>query len=298
MRLPALHAVVLALLVATAGCSGVGSQSTVDTTVAETTGTETTTNAERTATEEGDGEAPAELAPGLSERGVEDATALANAHRERLADESLTIDSVNVERYENGSVRERTNVTTRTAANRTRYRIAVNTTEPNWLSGTEGEGELWANGTHVFRAHAVNGTTNYDLDPDSASVDPREYLFGDLTNSDRLLVLFTAFEGERVQQVDDGDATDRERYRVTATDLAHPDFLGPDDAAARNATLDAEIETGGPEAGTFVREYTLRYEITVEGEVVTVTERVRFSNVGETTVERPEWYDGPTNRTV
>lgn len=300
MRRRALHAAALAVLVVTAGCSGVAPQSTGDATVTETTETETTANTERPATETrtADGETPAELAPGLTERGIEEVSALTDAHRERLGDESLTIDSLTVERYENGSVRKRTNMTTRTAANRTRYRVAVNTTEPNWLSGTDGEGELWANGTHVFRAHATNGTTTYSLAFDSTVADPREYLFGDLTNSERLLVAFAAFENERVQRVDGGNATVPKRYRVTATDLAHPDFLGPDDAEARNATLGAVIETDGPESETFVREYTLRYETTVEGETVSVTERVRFSNVGETTVERPAWYDGPTNRTA
>lgn len=283
MRRPSLHAVALALLVVTSGCSGFGSQMGDSTTTAETTAAE---------------DGGVALAPGLSKDGVEDAAALASAHRDRLGDESLTLDSRNAERYENGSVRTRTDMTVRTAANQTRYRVAVNTTESNWLGGPEGAGELWANGTAVFNAHEENGTMTFNrrLGPQSESVDPREYLLGDLTSSDRLLVLFTAFEGERVERMDDGNATVPERYRVTATDLAHPDFVGPDDAAVRNATLDAVIESDGSNSA-LVRKYALRYETTIEGETVRVIKTTRFSHVGDTAVERPKWYTDAANRT-
>lgn len=299
MRRPSLHAVVLALLVATAGCSGFAPQSADNATTTDDATVATETTAETTATETTtEGEVAAGFPPGLTEDGVLDATALSDAHRERLDDESLTIDSHRVERYANGTLRNESSQTTRTAANRTRYRILVNTTRPSWVAGSDGEGELWANGTHVFHARAANGTMEYDLriGPDSEPVEPRDYLRGDLTNSDRVLVLFTAFENESVERMDGGNATHLDRYRVTASDLAHPEFIGPDDTEVRNATLDAVIESDGPKSA-LVREYTIQYEISVEGEIVRITEQIRFSNVGETTVERPEWYDGTANRT-
>lgn len=213
------------MLVVTAGCSGVTPQSTDDATTNDPTGTETPTTATTATETTTGGEVAAEVLPGLTEDGDLDAAALSGAHGDGLADESLTLDSARVERYANGTVRSERNQTIRTAANRTRYRILLNTTRPSWVAGADGEGELWANGTHVFPARATNGTMEYDrrIGPDSEPVEPRDYLRGDLTNSDRLLVLFTAFENESA-------------------------------------------------------------------------ERVRFSNVGETTVERPEWYDVAANR--
>ncbi|USZ69854.1 hypothetical protein NGM10_15735 (plasmid) [Halorussus salilacus] len=310
MRRSALHAVALALLVATAGCSGFAPQSGDDATTTETTATEEQTTAEESTeaeetTAEGttaeettdeDGDATA-LAPGLSEDGVEEPLALSNAHQERLGDESLTISNHRVERYANGTVRNESTRTTRTAANRTRYRLIENTTLPNWVTGANNEGELWANGTHVFSARERNGTMTYirQLGPDSEPTEPRELLVGDLTADDDLLTVFSAFENERVEELDEENATAPERYRVTASDLAHADFLA-DGTEVRNATLDAVVETDGPESA-FVREYTLRYETEIDGETVRVTERIRFSDVGETTVERPEWYDGAANET-
>lgn len=307
MRRPALRAVALAVLVVTAGCSGFASSPQADgdatttapeqaTSTEEVAATDRTTAPEETTTT-AESETDAELAPGLTERGVEDAMALVGAHRERLGGESLTIDALTVERYENGTVRNESRQTTRTAANRTRYRILVNTTAPNGITGADGEGELWANGTHVFHARETNGTTNYSLffDARSEPADTRDYLRGDLTSSDRLLVLFTAFESERVERVDDGNAAAPERYRVTASDLAHPDFVA-DGSAVENATLEAVIESDGPDSA-FVREYAVRYETEIDGETVRVTERIEHSDIGETTVERPEWFDGETNAT-
>lgn len=292
MRHPALHAVALALLVATAGCSGFASSPQVgDAAVTETIAESPTTEGDTTS------ESDADLAPGLSERGVFDAAALVDAHQERLSGESLTVESNRVERYENGTVRNESVQTLRIAANRTRYRVLVNTTLPSWVTGAGGEGELWADGTHVFSARETNGTMTHErrLGPDSEPSDPRDHLHGDPTNGDRLLVLFTAFENESVGRIYDGDATDPDRYRVTAGDLAHPDLLA-DGAEARNATLDARITSDAPNSA-FVHEYTLEYQTEIDGETVWVIEHVRFSNIGGTTVERPDWYDGSANRT-
>lgn len=288
MRSSPLSVTALALLVVLAGCAGVTSQNPGATTDA-TTG-ETTAN-------------PAEpdLPPGLSESGVEDPGALADAHQNRLTGQSLTLESVRVERYANGSLKARTERTIRAEANRSVYSVRTNASgpDPAFLGGSEGRLELWANGTHVFRALTVNGSTSYGIvhNPESEPADPRERLVGDLSLAGELLVVFTAFDGERVER--EPNATAPVRYRITAGELAHADMLGPSGAEARNATLSAVVEYGGPgfEGETQVRNYTVAYTTTIDGETVRVTERVRFSNVGRTSVERPPWYGEVANRT-
>lgn len=283
MRTVSLPVAVLALVVL-AGCIGGGPQ-----------------GPDATTTDAADGE----LAPGLSERGVESPDELATAHRSRLEGRSLTLESVRVERYANGSLRSRTETTIRAASNRSVYRVSKSASgpEPALLGGSEGRLELWANGTHVFRALAANGSTSYGLvhDARSTPAEPRDRLRGDLALADELRVLFTAFGDERVERIErKRNLTAPVRYRVTASELAQPDLLGPSDAEARNATVTAVVEVSSESAASqwaSVRNYTVRYTTERDGETVRVTERYRFSDVGETSVERPSWRAEMANRT-
>ena len=309
MRSSALPTAVLALAVLVAGCAGVGTQSPAETT---TDAPDATTRAETTATE--DGTAALERAPGLSESGVESPDALASSHRDRLADRSLTLAFVRVERAENGTVLSRTERTIRAASNRSNYRVteSVSGREPAFLGGAPGRLELWANGTHVFRALTVNGSTSYGLvtDAQSSPAEPRDRLRGELSLGDDVSVLFTAFGDERVERVGrERNLTAPISYRITATELAYPDLLGASDATARNASLSAVVEVDGAsrvdESGdangandaVLVRNYTVRYTTTIDGETVRVTERVRFSDRGRTSVEPPSWATEVRNRT-
>lgn len=286
-----LRAALLALLVVVSGCAGVTPQSPEDTQSPEATTTDATGS---------------ELAPRVSEQGVEDPGALVEAHGEHLTDRSLTLETLHVERYENGSVKARTVKTIRVASNRSFYRVVLNATgpKPTFLGGSEGRLEQWANGTHVFRALTVNGSTSYGIvyDAQSTPAEPRERLRGGLALSDQLRVVFTAFGDERVERIDrDENGTGPVAYRITATELDHPDLLGPSGVEVRNATLTAVVEVGGPTremSKAFVRNWTLRYATTKDGETVRVTEEFRFSNVGQTSVERPPWHSEVTNRTA
>jgi hypothetical protein len=265
----ALRVLLLAALVATAGCSGVF-------------GDESGPSAEATTTDSGP------LAPGLTADGLADAATFSDAHASNLDERSLTLQERHVQRYANGTLRWRKNQTVRVAANRTRYLLVTDVTGRPMFGDDGGRMEVFADGDRVFRAvetpnrSSANVFRTSDGDPTS----PRGVPF-DPTKSDELYVLLNVFDVTGSEKVERAPRPVG-RIRLHSSRLELPELLASrlELDTVRNATLEAVVTPEG-----VVEEYRIEYEGTQGDAVVRGEATVWQEAVGETTVEAPDWLD-------
>lgn len=288
MRPRATTVALLALLalIALAGCGGfvdgptngsggiptpTETEPPTDPTIGPTTTTGPTTSASpattsTTATED-------RYPPGVSPEGVTDAMALAEAHADHLRNHSYTTNETVVTRFENGTVALRIAQETRRngSAYRHSYRVSGPLRDVNfrrldvWSDGTE-DRSRWtlANGSVAYRR--PSGATGTIRD----ASDWRETIYGRLEAG--------SFAIRSIHMVDPLE------YRLTSEDLAT--------TGVENATLEVVVDEHG-----FVHEYRYAYDRTIEGVTVHTVQTVEFVGLGETTVERPPWYEAATNAT-
>lgn len=149
----------------------------------------------------------------------------------------------------------------------------------------ETEFAVWSNGNLSLVATTVDGRTNYGRRRGGGGflVDG----VGSATNHDRLYVLFTVMNVTRVERIKSaklGTPT----YRVVANDLSNPVALTSNDGfdSVENVSLVAVVDTWG-----LVHRY--RFEVTDvrNGKRIRRTETFEVTNVGETQVTRPPWFE-------
>jgi hypothetical protein len=233
------------------------------------------------------------IPPGLSENGVQDASALASAHREILRDQSRTVEVTETIRYENGSLR---------GSKRATYRvdpasgIATAVVEPTVSGGlfappflpSAATLEFYRNGTTVL-AKVTNDTTSKRL--------PVQGTEGSLRSPKMVPTLLTATnlqyngtvkrDGETLYCLEATAPEDEALVAKTVLSGRRYDEL-------RNVTFRALVTDDG-----LVRKYTVEYAVfktegykfpeTEEGQVIRGTRTVTFESVGTTSVERPAW---------
>lgn len=271
----ALRVLLLALLVALAGCAGAfGGPAT------ETPDDRPTTTADA-ATADG------QFAPGLTGDGLTDADALVNAHADALTGQSVTLREEQIRRYENGSLRWSVNRTLRTAANRTRFLRVVETSNRSVFGASEGRVAVFADGEAVYRSvETANTSWISPLRTASGGLEAPRNVRLDLARTDDLYVVLDAFALNDSANVDSADAPGR--YRVVSDEIARPDLLAShlNLTAVRNATLTAVVTDDG-----LLTEYRLEFVGEKRGATIRGTAAVRYSSVGETSVEAPEWYE-------
>ena len=262
------HALLFAVLLVTAGCSGAFDGDPTETTRMP--------------------EADHEFPPGLTSDGLADADALVTAHADHLEDESVTLRERRVRKYENGSLRWRTNLTLRTAANRTRFRITSDVIGRPVYGENGGHVVTFADGEAVYRS-VETSNSSWATVLRTATGDPEQprSLALDSARTDDIYVLLNAFEVNDSANVR-VSTDDPRRYRVESSTLVSPDLLAShlDLDAVRNASLTAVVTSEG-----LVEEYRLEFVGTKNGTLVRGTTVLRYSAVGETDVEKPEWYD-------
>jgi hypothetical protein len=225
------------------------------------------------------------LAPGLTGEGVTDAFALGEAHVATLDDTSYTMQENFSVTYRNGTDHRRYGIVARLAANDSKYFMTRS------VSGSQiyDEGtvvySVWSNGTRPIRAQTANGNTTYNVPrgADREPLPPNRVGFTP-TNREQMYGLFGSVETS---------VTGRERrngttlYHVEATNVTNPTaFEGAKRRNPTNLTLVAHIDSAG-----LVRELRLNYTATLNGSPVHVHRHVRYTKLGNTTVERPPWYD-------
>lgn len=272
--LPAL----VALVVLLSGCSGVGESGTTSPSLTPVPVPEVTPALSPV------GDDDRWLAPGLTDRGVEQAWLLGRAHETVLANTSYTARTVETTRYANGTVRGRIRTTVR-ATPGTFHTVSTPTgTHARAYPFPDAERvEVYGvDGRLHFAVTDADGTWHFSFDRADAGVPS-------------LYVLLSSVETRTAGTVTRNGTT---LHRVRATELRESTGFavavgvaanGFEGSAVGNVSLRALVDSRG-----LVREYELAYTLGRDGPDLRVTRHVRYTDLGATTVERPSWYDEAT----
>lgn len=268
-----LAVVLVILLVLLAGCSGFTGGNAPE---REPYGVEEPVNA---TVEESE---PEDLLPGLTTDGVTNPDALLEAHHEAVSNASYTIETetVYVTETENGTVRQVIEGETNVDSERgVAYEVVSQYTEGNGSEGVLPDRpnqtvERWFGEETLFRAELENGTVEYPYT--GRTIDPEEWISSSLLGPLRTV--------ENTTTVGAVEAEDGTYYVVEAHE---------------NRTDDGERIVGVDrrDVRTLVREDGLVRQTVSEGvfgeggDRTTLDSESEVTTVGETEVERPDWYD-------
>lgn len=237
-------------------------------------------------------ETEGQLAPGLTEAGVESPSALAVAHNTVLRNRSFTMRTNRTTTYANGSFRGRTIELAQVAPDEAAFGATYRVEGVPVTSRTDEfpvvRSERWFDGRRALIASTyTNSTTRYyRQSADAGSLALRSLV----DDGGRYARLLDGAETRVVGRIErDGETV----YRLAATDLSAVLAQVPWVESVRDTSFDALVSSRG-----FVRAYRLSYTATIEhGSTLRVTESTRYTALGETTVSRPSWYDEALNRT-
>lgn len=270
--------VLLTLSLVLAGCNGLGG--------GDETPTGTITPAEVPTDEPTQTPIP-QLAPGLTNKGVIDAFALGDAHAAVLSNTSYTFHENTTTRYANGTVFNQ--ITTRAQmTNDGRFYIIQNGLNSN-VSGSGGL-SAWSNGERALLAQTRNNNTSYSslYELSNEPVPPQEAVKAigiDPTHSEEIYGLFGSVE---TRVIDRATRNRTIHYQIVATNVTNP-ITFDKGHNPRNVTLQALVNSQG-----LIQEYQLNYTVTLNGTPVQIHRQVNYTNLGNTTTERPPWYDEAT----
>jgi len=268
----AARALVAAVVLVTAGCAGFGFG---ETDIAETA---TTPVAVPEGTTGG--------SPGVGPDGVGSPELLGQAHGAVLNGTGYTLRANRTAVYPNGTLHSRLSVGVHLAANRT-YRTEITVAgggAPVLLGRPPARATFWSDGDRFLRRLVRDNRTvhNEYTPPDSYA------------GTWRYWVRSVALDGRAPRDVAETLGAFRTtvenrsgRRYVVGTGLRGDQFRGTPVVDPANATLTARVTPRG-----FVPFYRVRYTTRTDaGDPVTVTRTIRYSDVGNTTVGRPPWYD-------
>jgi hypothetical protein len=235
------------------------------------------------------------FAPGLTRQGVVDPIALGRAHEAVLTNTSYTVLSKRTVRYLNGTVRMRGTTTTRVVAPadryymiREQYRPAVDDTNHTSIKTAR-----WSDGTRELVAISRNNNTTYKSH--ELSLVRNSYIYG-LQQGKRFFNLFSAIDTHIINNTIRNETT---LYRLASTKITQPDYIpgvGSVYKNPRNLTFHALIDSHG-----LVHKYRLAYTATFKktnrSTPVRIERTVRYTRIGNTTVERPPWYRAANSTT-
>jgi hypothetical protein len=224
------------------------------------------------------------LAPGLTGQGVTNAFALGEAHASALDDTSYTMRESHTVEYANGTVYNHGTTDVRLTTNESRYSLHQNASGTLFGGGTFARA-IWSNGERVITAETTNDSTSYDAprNVEGEPIPPREALMFDSTKRQQLYAYLGAVETRVTDRTTRNGTT---LYRVAATNVTDPAAFEVQWTNPRNLSLVALVDSRG-----LVHEYRLDYTATLGGSPVDINRRVRYTDLGNTTVERPPWYD-------
>ncbi|UPV76570.1 hypothetical protein M0R89_18735 (plasmid) [Halorussus limi] len=227
--------------------------------------------------------------PGLSADGVTDPLALADAHREALANASYTLATSYAFRRPNGTVLSQGVTTTRVAPGGRPYYAVTSQTQRNAtrpLGIARYELATWANETRAVTARQVRGgePTYREVNRERAPFDPNA----------QWELLYSAFAATNTTVVERFERDGTTLFRVVSTEQPGPELAS---LYGGSYSLVAVVDSRG-----IVRTLQQTYRTTVEGRSTVVSRTVHLTRIGNTTVERPDWYEkavanGTTNGT-
>ena len=223
---------------------------------------------------------PTEVAPGITEAGVRNASALARAHDAILEDTNYTVIRNVTYRAANGTV-----LTHRRSVSRvgTDGRRCVGRT---WREATGLRREaVWSSGERLLRARTyANGTRTYRRTEFETA--DRGRAIGAGTGSGQIDRVFTVAE---VRVVDRYEHNGTVLYRLVSASAARSGTSATDrsDRDGRAVSAEALVTIQG-----LVRSYEFQQTLSDDLDGTTrIVVSTRYVDVGTTTVERPPWYD-------
>lgn len=215
-----------------------------------------------------------EFPPGVNESGVTDPLALTEAHRQTLENASYTSTSTVTFQRPNGTLVTTTTTTSRVASGGESFYVASTGSQPNAsrpLGVDHLRTEAWANETS-----AVVANTFRSEEPTYRQVAREDAPMSPDTNWELLYSAFGTVDTTYVGQVDRGGTT---LHKVVSTSS------GDEAVAGQSYDFSALVDSDG-----VVRAFQMTQRSTLQGEPVLVTRTFRITQVGDTTVERPDWY--------
>lgn len=274
-------AVALVCLLALAGCSAV--------TGGGTPGTETGT---LTPAPVPDSDAASEqLAPGLSNEGVTDPLALANAHGSQLR-RPYRFHSNWTVRYRNGSVHARAVQRTLVTADGFRARVAVAGRPGFVTSGPPTTATFWSNGTVLAERIQRDNRTRYRY-LDAETYNGGAGFYTSLRRPKPWRDHYTLFTGLETRVVDEFETDGSTRYTVVGERLRDPATFSAATDVRRpgNVSLRAVVTEQG-----VVRSLQLSYEGTLPtGRRVAVTRSIVYDRADAGGLDRPPWFEAALN---
>lgn len=175
---------------------------------------------------------------------------------------------------------------TEVAANRDRFHTRIEAGGPEARFFRDGgHGEFWSDGEMVLQHLTINNTTRYSMTPPEQYDPERVRPLVPSPNSGTVFLLFSVVETNVTGQ---GDRNGTRVYRVEGHELAQPAVFASAEGVEDvwNVTLEGVIDSRG-----VVLQYRLEYDATLGGRPVHVELTGRHTDIGTTTVTRPEWYD-------
>ncbi|WP_135854188.1 hypothetical protein [Halorussus salinus] len=232
-----------------------------------------------------------EFPPGVNESGITDPLALVDAHQRALGNTSYTVSTSATYRRPNGTLVAQEYTVVRVAPGGDSYSAVRTQTVANdtrWFGGERSHLAVWANETDAVVAEKPSGAeTTYHW------TSPSRVRLGPTSQWERLYATVGAGDAEVVGQV--------ERDGTTLTKLVSTPslwFSKNETADSATAKLPSEFTALVDSQGVVRSMQTLRRTI-VEDRRVVVTRTIRVSEMGNTTVERPGWYQqAADNRTT
>lgn len=216
--------------------------------------------------------------PGLSAEGVTDPLALADAHRDALRNASYTVTTTYTYQWPNGTIIGHGVTATRVAPEGSSYYSVTAQTHRNGSGALATEHlkfAVWANETTAVTLRRLD-----DADPTYRTTTRERAPYEPNRQWD---LLYAAFGATNATVVDRFERGNRTLFRVVSS--ARP---GPNSAYATGGRYGfaAVIDERG-----VVHTFQQSYRTSFDGRPAVVSRTVQVTRIGNTTVERPDWYD-------
>jgi hypothetical protein len=239
---------------------------------------------------------PVEYPPGMTEDGITDPDRLAEVHAERTDATSYTLVSNRTMRYENGSIASQLFLRLHLTESK-QYVVDTETEGPEapvFLGRPPAKGEFWSNGSVYVVKLTRDNSTRYNEFTTEGFVGTWRYWratvpYGGQAGHARST--FSAIFRDVPTTVTGRSTVDGlTRFRVRGETPRSTEFAQEGAGPVRNVSLVAVVDEIG-----IIRRFDMQYETTVNGEPVRFDWSIRYSDIGETTAQRPPWFERAVN---
>jgi len=232
------------------------------------------------------------VAPGVDSTGIVDPLELSEAHERYLRNRSETVHLTRTNRYQNGSLRDRTVQVTKVTPDRDRFYTIVSVNGPKArFFGAGGRGEYWSDGDRLLQRLVRQNQSAYGV------VEPEDY------NPQLSQPLIPSPGGGQVyflSTLGTFDLTNQFTrngtvyYRLKLREITQPDALAASESVyrPRNVSLILLIDQNG-----VLRRFVLSYTAVQGGTTLDVRLTGEHKHIGTTSVVRPTWYLRAINET-